>query len=100
VGAALAKPIRKIRELFTGVPERLRWTAYPLRGRCPTWVAGEGRPVSLDLSLSVPASAQPGEYAVSLAARDRSVFVPIRFRDFFVDEDSFQGPTVGTVDVR
>jgi hypothetical protein len=70
---------------------------YPGSGRCPLWYAGEADALELALSLPIPDSALAGNWGVHVAARDLSVFVPIRFRDLYSDDDSFQGPRIGVV---
>lgn len=96
----MQKPVRKLLEAAGRGTWRYRWTTYPGRGRCPLWTVGEGGAIPLEVVLGVPSSATPGTYRVHLAAADLTVFTPIRVRDLLKDDDSYQGPAVGTVEVR
>jgi hypothetical protein len=96
-GASMPKPVRKLREKLGGGPWRYRWTTSPGSGQCPLWYAGEARALELDLSLPIPDAAPPGDWGLHVAARDLSVFVPVRFKDMFSDDDSYQGPRIGAI---
>jgi hypothetical protein len=97
--AFIGKPLRKLGEKLGRPRERFRWTLYPKGGECPTWWAGENGSVDLSIEVSLPPAVPAGTYEVSLAVRDRSIFEPVHVRDFFVDEDSFQGPTIGRIQI-
>jgi hypothetical protein len=94
------KPVRKAFEALGKGVWRYRWTTYPGGGRCPIWLVGGGGSVPLDVALSIPAFASPGEYRLHISASDLSVFTPLHLSDFFSDEDTYQGPVVGTIELE
>jgi hypothetical protein len=99
-GHWFGKPVRKLKEALGAPRARYRWATTPGMGRCPTWRAGEVECVDLALSFELPGGIEPGEYLVTLAARDRSVFEPVQPRDLFVDDDSWRGAEVSRATIR
>lgn len=95
----VGKPWRKVVEALGGRVDRYRWATYPGDGHCPAWRAQEVGPLWVGVDLELGAGTAPGVYRVCVAMADRSIFTPLRVKDFFVDDDSYQGPEIGSVTV-
>jgi hypothetical protein len=95
-----SKPYRRITQLFKGERYRFRTDHNPVNNLYPPSFWKKNEIVVDEFQVKIPSDVSPGRYDVKIKMLEMPFSPNYRFMDFLSDDDSYNGVTVGTIEIR